>query len=246
MTQAIKIIVNGAQGKMGAMTCQTLDNHTEFDCVARLGRGDNLTTAIKDTKAAIVIDFTNADSVYTNAKTIISSNTHPIIGSSGLLNHQIQELQALCDENKVGGIIAPNFSIGAILMMRLAADSARYFSDVEILETHHQQKIDAPSGTAIKTAQMIAEHLSSKTKTLISKELVPGVRGGEYEGITIHSQRLPGTVAEQQVTFGSQGETLSICHRSINRECFMPGVILACRKVTTLSHLVYGLDNLLE
>lgn len=240
-----RVIVNGAKGKMGSLACDTLNNHSEFELVAQLTKQDNLGQAIKDTKAQIVVDLTRADCVYDNSLTIIQHGAHPVIGASGLVAEQIKELTAACDARRLGGIIVPNFSIGAVLMMIFAEKAAEYLSEVEIIEMHHQQKLDAPSGTALKTAEMIAEARKNPKNKLDLKELIPGARGGSHQDINIHSLRLPGVLARQEVLFGNLGETLSITHNSIDRKCFMPGVVLACQKVRGLTTLMYGLEHLL-
>ena len=241
-----RVIVNGARGKMGSLACETINAHNAFQLVASLSRGDDLQSAIIETKAQIVIELTRADCVYENSLTIINNNAHPVIGSSGLLPAQIKTLQQVCAEKKLGGVIAPNFSIGAILMMRFAALAAHFFPEVEIVEGHHQQKLDAPSGTAMKTAEMIASARRHQKNKLPLKELVPGARGGNYQDVTIHSLRLPGILARQQVIFGNEGETLTISHDSISRTSFMPGVILACEHVQQIDRLYYGLEHLLD
>lgn len=240
-----RVIVNGANGKMGSLACETLDNHNQFELVAKLTKQDNLGQSILDTKAEIVIDLTRADCVYENSLTIINHGARPVIGTSGLLETQIKELTKLCEIKQMGGIIAPNFSIGAVLMMMFAAKAAEYFSEVEIIEGHHQQKLDAPSGTALKTAEMIAAARKNPKNKLPLKELTPGARGGSHHDVNIHSLRLPGLLARQEIMFGNVGETLSIIHNSIDRRCFMPGVVLACQKVLELNTLVYGLEHLL-
>lgn len=240
-----RVIVNGSNGKMGALACETLDNHPQFQLVASLTKDDNLGRAIDDTKAQIVVDLTRADCVYENTSTIIKHGARPVVGTSGLLDTQIKELSSLCEAQNLGGIIVPNFSIAAVLMMNFATKAAEYLSEVEIIETHHQEKLDAPSGTALKTAEMIAAARKNAKNSMQLKELVPGARGGAYQGIHIHSLRLPGVIARQEVIFGNLGETLSITHNSIDRRSFMPGVILACQKVSALSTLVYGLEHLL-
>ena len=242
----IPVIVNGAQGKMGALTCKTIIDHPNFQLAAGLINGDNLERAIADTKAQIVVDLTRADCVYENSLCIINNGAHPIIGTTGLLEEEIQTLRALCERKKLGGIIAPNFSISAILMMRFAAQAARLLPEVEIIEIHHQQKLDAPSGTAIKTAEMIAAARCEKKNQLLLKELLPGARGATHHDINIHSLRLPGVLARQQVIFGNTGETLSITHDSIDRSSFMPGIILACERVQALKTLYYGLELLID
>lgn len=240
-----RVIVNGAKGKMGSLACETLKNHQEFDLVAKLGKEDNLAEAINDTQAQIVVDLTRADCVYQNCMTIINHKAHPVIGSSGLLPDQIKELAALCEHHRIGGIIAPNFSISAVLMMIFAAKAAEYFSEVEIIEAHHQQKLDAPSGTALKTAEMIAAARKTPKNKLDLKELIPGARGGSHCDVNIHSLRIPGVVARQQVIFGSIGETLTITDDCIDRRSFMPGIILSCQKVSGLTTLLYGLEHIL-
>lgn len=245
----IPVIVNGAQGKMGAIATKTLTEHPDFSLVATLGRKDNLSETINKTGAKIVVDLTNALSVYENTLTIINSNAHPVIGTSGLMENQIVQLQTLSSNKKLGGIIVPNFSIGAILMMQFACKAAQLLPNVEIIEAHHQQKVDAPSGTAIKTAEMIAN--AKKTKNITNDtnhpnhELIKNARGANYQNIPIHSIRLPGFLAHQQVIFGNIGETLTITHNSIDRNCFMPGLILACQTVSKLDKLIYGLENII-
>lgn len=241
-----RVIVNGASGKMGTLACETINNHPDFQLVASLGRNDNLEKAILDTKAQIVIELTRADCVYENSLVIINNNAHPVIGASGLLPEQILTLQELCAEKKLGGIIAPNFSIGAILMMRFAAAAAHFLPEAEIIEAHHQQKLDAPSGTALKTAEMIAAARRDGKNHLPLKELLPGARGATHHDVNIHSLRLPGILARQQVVFGNTGETLTITHDSIDRASFMPGVVLSCQRVLKIDKLYYGLEHLLD
>lgn len=241
-----RIIVNGAKGKMGQVTVQTIDASDCYELVAALGREDNLAQAVTRLKPDIVIDFTNASSAYENTKIILDHQVRAVIGSSGLTKDEIQTLTQQCEMQKLGTIIAPNFSLGAILMMQCAKHIAKYFNDVEIIETHHEQKQDAPSGTAIKTAQLIQDARQSTPAQKVETNVLPGSRGARSHDVPIHAVRLPGFVASQQVVFGQQGENLSITHHSINRECFMPGVLLALDKVQTLHHLVYGLDTLIQ
>ncbi|MCL4127492.1 UNVERIFIED_CONTAM: hypothetical protein GTU68_063438 [Idotea baltica] len=169
----------------------------------------------------------------------------PVIGTSGFSESDVVVLRELCAEKKIGGLIAPNFAIGAVLMMQFSAKASKYFERVEIIESHHDNKKDAPSGTAVKTAEMIAEALAREIPSLDEEELLAGARGADFKGIKIHSMRIPGIIAEQQVLFGSTGQTLSIEHRSINRESFMPGVVLACKRAKSLDKLYYGLEHLL-
>ncbi len=235
------IIVNGAFGKMGTITCQTIKDNENFKLLQALGRSDDLSRAIKEHQPDVVIDFTNALSAYQNAKTIIAEQTKAIIGSSGITEQQINELTKQCELQKLGVIIAPNFSIGALLMMKSAAMVAKYLPDAEIIETHHAQKIDSPSGTAIKTAKIIASNRKTRPE-IDTKELS---RGEEVSGVPVHAVRLPGFIASQQVIFGAQDENLTISHQSISRASFMPGVLLALEKIQELNHLVYGLEHFL-
>ena len=242
---SIRVIVNGAKGKMGALACTTIQEQPEFELVASLTKEDSLAQAIVDTRAEIVVDLTRADCVYNNSLTIVRNGARAVIGTTGLLSSQINELALLCEQQQLGAIVAPNFSISAVLMMSFAAKAAEYLAEVEIIEAHHQQKLDAPSGTALKTAELIAKARRVPKNKLILKELTSGARGASYQEVNIHSIRLPGVLAAQEVLFGNVGETLSIKHQSIHRESFMPGIVLSCKKVMQLNHLVYGLEHLL-
>lgn len=243
---SIRVIVNGAQGKMGLLACETLQQHPDFELVGQLSRHDNLRAAIAAARADVVVDLTRADCAYDNSLAIIDSGAHPVIGTSGLLPAQMTELTRLCAEKKLGGIIVPNFSIGAVLMMQFAAAAARFLPDVEIIESHHQHKFDAPSGTAMKTAELIAAARKNEAEIHPEHELLTGARGGTHHGIHVHSLRLPGVVAKQEVIFGSTGETLTLSHNSIDRISFMPGIVLCCQKVSSLQGLYYGMEHLLE
>lgn len=243
---ALRILVNGAHGKMGQEVIAAVNKDSELELVGQARKGDNLSQLIKTTNADIVVDFTTPAAVYTNTLAIINSGAHPVIGTTGLKPEQITELKEFCAARKIGGIIAPNFSIGAVLMMQFAQTAARYYSAVEIIEFHHPGKKDAPSGTAIKTAEMINAACVNQVETKPLHETITGSRGALKNGISIHAVRLPGFVASQEVLFGGIGETLTIRHNTIHREAFMPGVLLACKKVIQLDHLVYGLENLLS
>lgn len=241
----IGVIVNGAMGKMGQLACETLQAAPDFELLAGLGRSDDLAQAIKDLNAAVVLDLTRADCVYENSQIIIEHGACPVIGTSGLLEPEIEALSALCAKNNLGGLIVPNFSIAAVLMMRFSAEAAKYLPDVEIIEAHHPAKAEAPSGTAIKTAAMIAKARSASPRPLTCQELLPGALGAVSDSVRIHALRLPGTLAEQTVMFGQTGETLTLKHQTIDRASFMPGVRLACQSVQKLDKLVYGLDHII-
>lgn len=241
----LRVLINGAGGKMGQEVVKTIEQEKDFELVGKLYRENNLGSAIKSTHADIVIDFTTATAAYNNCETIIVNGAHPVIGTTGFIPEQIVKLQELSAQRQLGGIIAPNFSIGAILLMRCASEVARYFPHVEIVELHHDKKADAPSGTAIKTAEMISSHKEKTTPTVKEHEILKGARGAIKNDIRIHSVRLPGLVAHEEVLFGGLGQTLTIRHDTYHREAFMPGVILACRKVSSLKGLLYGLENIL-
>lgn len=237
---SISVIVNGASGKMGALAVEALKKDPRFECLAGLGRQDDLAKVIRETKADVVVDLTRADVVYGNAQTIIEAGARPVIGTSGLSKEQIQQLTGRCETLNLGALIVPNFSIACLLMMRFSQQAAKFMHDVEIIEIHHTKKFDAPSGTAIKTANMIAE---VRTHPTVTDE---GPSRGQYvEGVPIHALRLPGVLAKQTVCFGSEGETLSIVHESMDRHCFMPGLLLACEQVMQLKGLKYGLDQVI-
>lgn len=240
---AISVLVNGAAGRMGQVTVAAIEASEHCQLVGTCDRDDDLAKAIQDSNADVVIDFTPADVAFVNAKKIIESGAHPVIGSSGLLPEQVETLRALCAEKKLGGIIAPNFCIGAVLMMQFSAQAAKYFPHAEVIEYHHEKKQDAPSGTAIKTADTIAnmrDNVSDK-----GEEVLKGARGAMLNNVPIHSVRLPGMLAHQEVIFGNPGELLTIRHDSFTREAYMPGVLLACEAVVSLDSLVYGLEHVL-
>lgn len=217
----IRVIINGVNGRMGQTAKRTIAHQKNLLLVGEGTRDTSLAELIQQQKADVVIDFTTPESVFNNTKIIIENNAHPVIGTTGLTEPQIDTLKKMCEEKKLGGIIAPNFSLSAVLMMKYAKEAAQYFDSAEIIEMHHDQKKDAPSGTAIKTEQL----MNRKTP--------------------IHSVRLPGLFSHQIVIFGGQNETLSIRHDALDREAMMPGLFVACQKVLSLDHLIYGLENLL-
>lgn len=224
---AIKIIVNGASGKMGSVSVSHVKSEPDFKLVGESRREDDLGKIIRDTRPDIVIDFTTPAAVFNNAKIILENQARPIIGTTGLTEAEIHTLKKMADDRKIGAVIAPNFALGAILMMQLAQELIPYFPDAEIVEMHHEKKKDAPSGTAIKTAQLMVEKQKHR------------------KDIPIHSVRLPGLFSTQSVIFGALGETLTIRHDCLDRQAMMPGLSLACRKVMSLDRLIYGLDQLL-
>jgi len=239
----INVIITGAHGRMGKETVLAVQQEPTLALVAELGRGDNLAQAIKDTRPDIVIDFTVPDVVFQNAKTIIDANVCPIIGASGLTPDQIELLTKECKQKSLGGLIAPNFSIGIVLLQKMAQLAAPFFPDVEIIEMHHPMKKDAPSGTAIKTAKAIAAARTTSPSPIATAPAT--ALGDRTRDVPIHSIRLPGLLAHETAIFAGPHETLTIRHDTLDRKCFMPGVILACKKVMMMDEMVYGLENIL-
>lgn len=245
MLTPIRILVNGAAGKMGQEAVKAIQHAEGLVLAGEATKEDDLTHAIIKTKAQVVLDLTTAAAAFANANTIIAAGAHPVIGTSGLLALQVQELTQLCAQKKLGALVVPNFSIGAVLAMQYARDCARYFPNVEIIELHHNKKADAPSGTAMRTAELIAQTKAKAPTNTAEKEILPGARGANYHDIPIHSVRLPGLLAHQVVIFGSMGEILTINHDILSREAYMPGICLACHKVVGLKTLMYGLEHVL-
>jgi 4-hydroxy-tetrahydrodipicolinate reductase len=240
----IQIIISG-HGKMGQEVEKMVRSTPHFHLQKITQTTDELSAALDEYKPDLVIDFSTPDSAYPNAKTIIEHNTHPVIGTTGFNSDDIRLLQESARAKKLGGIIAPNFSIGAVLMMKFAAAAAKYLNQVEIVEKHHQSKLDAPSGTALKTAELIAKQREHAPVPPHCHESLPGALGAHYQNIPIHSVRLPGFVSNQDVIFSEPGETLTITHNTTSREAYMPGIRFACEKVFSLNELVYGLEHLL-
>ncbi|WP_066193237.1 MULTISPECIES: 4-hydroxy-tetrahydrodipicolinate reductase [Gracilibacillus] len=263
----IKVIVAGPRGKMGSEALRMIEREADLELVACLdhkyeGREirsfeelpnldatiyTDITTCLQAVEADVLVDLTTPEFGYLHTKTAIQYGVRPVVGTTGFTDEQLTELTDLAEEEGVGVIIAPNFALGAVLMMQFAKWAAKYFPDVEIIEKHHDNKLDAPSGTAVKTAQLIQEERQAKKQGHPNeKETIPGARGAEFDGMRIHSMRLPGLVAHQEVVFGSAGENLTIKHDSFDRKSFMTGVKLAIDQVMTLDILVYGLENIME
>lgn len=256
----IKVLINGALGRMGSEVVKKVTAEKDLTVAAAvdiktgtLTVDDNtyqvttdLAAAIKEAQPDVVVDFTRPDAVMNNLRIVLGMGVHAVVGTTGFTQADLQEVDRLARGNNTAVLIAPNFALGAVVMMKLACEAAKYFPHVEIIEKHHNKKLDAPSGTAIITAQKISEVREKMQQgNPDEKETMAGARGADYEGMKIHSVRLPGYVASQEVIFGGQGEILRICTEPINRECYMPGVALGCRKIMGRSGLVYGLDQLL-
>jgi len=261
---SIHVLVIGAAGRMGGELVRAIaaqDDISLAGAVDRRGVGedaglvagiellsvpitDSLSRAISEAKAAVAVDFTLPESVMDNARRAVRAKLPCVVGATGLTPADLEELDALCREHDTPALVAPNFAIGAVLMMQFAAQAARHFDSAEIVELHHAAKADAPSGTALRTAQLIAEARQGQPRAAQDEDL-PRARGHMAGSVQIHSVRLPGLVDHREVIFGGLGQTLSIRHDSISRESFMPGVLLAIRKVRGLSGLTVGLEKVL-
>ena len=245
----MKVAVLGAKGRMGAETVAAIESASDLTLSSALDLGDSLDQLIK-TGTEVVIDFTHPDSVMKNLEFAINNGIHVVVGTTGFDDKKLSELKNLLSKNpKVGALIAPNFGLGAVLMMQFSQKAAQYFESVEIIELHHANKVDAPSGTAIRTAEMITDARKQSKKGAMpdaSKTIIPGARGAKVGDVPIHSVRSHGYVAHQEVIFGDTGETLSIRHDSINRAGFMPGVLIGVRNVAKHPGLTVGLENYME
>jgi len=248
----IQVLVNGAAGRMGSEVVRTVAAEEGLivcgavdpgaagkDLGEVVGTGHNgitispsLEEAFAKGKPDVVVDFTSPKVIYKNARYVLEQGVNMVIGTTGLTAEQRAELADIADKTGANGLVAPNFSLGAVLLMKVSAEIAKYLPNAEIIELHHNHKYDAPSGTAKLTAEKMAAARTTDSEPDATKESLPGVRGGKYEGITIH--------------FGGYGEILTLRHDSLDRKSFMPGVMLACRKCMTIKGLVYGLENYLE
>jgi 4-hydroxy-tetrahydrodipicolinate reductase len=241
----IKVGVLGARGRMGSEVVKAITEASDLELVAALDLGDSL-DALVSKGAQVVVDFTTPDSVMANLEFLIGKNIHAVIGTTGFDDVRIAKIKSLLASSKSGVLIAPNFAIGAVLMMEFATKAAKYFESAEIIELHHPNKVDAPSGTAARTAELMSK--SRKEAGLApmpdaTTSSLDGARGATVGDIPVHSVRLRGLVAHQEVLLGGIGETLSIRHDSIDRVGFMPGVLLGVRQVVSHPGLTFGLEN---
>ncbi|GAB4214313.1 MAG: 4-hydroxy-tetrahydrodipicolinate reductase [Synechococcales cyanobacterium] len=268
----IPVVVNGALGKMGREIIKVVAQASDMELVGavsrsgthedigeRVGLGpigipitqnlqETLFQASQSKQPAVMVDVTHPSCVYENIRAAMAYGIRPVVGTTGLSPEQVEQLRAFADKSSLGCLIIPNFSIGVVLMQQLAYQAAQYFDHVEIIELHHNHKADAPSGTALQTATLLAR--TGKTfnpPQVPEKEGIPGARGGQAESqIRIHSVRLPGLVAHQEVIFGGLGQTLTIRHDALDRIAYMPGVLLSIRKVVELKTLIHGLEHILQ
>ena len=248
----IKVAVCGALGKMGREVVEAVKNCELTELSAKIDiAGDDTYKSIEEAHKSchidVLVDFTQPASIFENAKYCLNNGIKIVIGTTGLTDEQIAELQKLSKEKNTGCLIAPTFSTGEVLMMMFAKQASKYFDNAEIIELHHNQKKDAPSGTAIKTALMMSEEKETFTKdNCPEKETIKGSRGGiSYSDIHIHSVRMPGYIASQEVIFGSSGQIMTIRHDSMDRKCYMQGVLLAVKHVADKNDFIYGLENIM-
>jgi 4-hydroxy-tetrahydrodipicolinate reductase len=246
---ALRVGVLGAKGHMGREVCKAVNATEDLDLVAEIDLGDSI-DSLKSNMVDVVVDFTNPESVMANLKFAIENDIHAVVGTSGFDKNMIDTLRSLLSTHpKVGVLVAPNFGLGAVLMMQFAATTARYFESVEIIELHHPEKLDAPSGTAIRTAELINEARNKELFGAMPDKTVKaldGARGAKVGSVPIHSVRLSGLVAHQEVLFGAGGETLTLRHDSFDRSAFMPGVLVGIREVVRNPGLTVGLENYLK
>jgi len=256
----ISVAIAGAQGRMGGEVIRAVTAASDMEVVAQvdvkpLGPGwqgvgrpfTDLHEALEDTKPQVLVDFTIADAAFENALTALEFGVRPVIGTTGMRPDQLQRIGDKASEQRTGAFVAPNFALGVVLTMHFARIASRYFDSAEVIELHHDQKIDAPSGTGVWIAQNMANARGKPFRMNVpEKETLPGGRGAEYEGVRVHSVRLPGLVAHHEVLFGGEGQILTIRHDSMDRNSFMPGVLIAIHEVLGLDRLVVGLDNLLH
>lgn len=241
----IKVAVLGSRGRMGSEVVKAVTEASDLELVAALDLGDSL-DALVTNGAEVVVDFTTPDSVMANLEFLIKNNINAVIGTTGFDDARIGKIKDLLKSSKSGVLIAPNFAIGAVLMMEFATKAAKYFESAEIIELHHPNKVDAPSGTAARTAELMS--VARKEAKLVAMpdattSSLPGARGATVGDVPVHSVRLRGLVAHQEVLLGGIGETLTIRHDSIDRVGFIPGVLLGVRQVVTHPGLTFGLEN---
>ena len=258
---AIRVVVNGATGKMGMETVAAICREDDLALVGATCRQErgatlslpnggevplstNLEDILSQTHPAVLVDFTNASACMEAAAIAGACSTNLVLGASGLTQEHLKQLDALANDGNVGIIVAPNFALGAVILKKLVEEAAPYFDYVDIIEAHHEAKIDAPSGFSLALAHSIGAD-KTFTRNHTEKENLPNTRGGEYNGVTIHSIRMPGRSAHHEVIMGAPGQTITLRHDTMGRDCYMPGVVLCIREVVKQSGLVVGLENIL-
>lgn len=258
---SIRVIVNGATGKMGLETVAAIAREDDLKLVGatcRRERGSNLSVSsngdvplstnlediLTQTHPDVMVDFTNSSACMESVPVAAAHSTNMVLGASGLTEDHLKQLDALAYDNNIGIIVAPNFAMGAVVLKKLAEQAAQFFDYVDIVESHHEAKIDAPSGFAMALARALGQDRQF-TRNVTEKENLPGTRGGEYNGVTVHSIRMPGRSAHHEVIFGTAGQTLSLKHDTLDRSCYMPGVVRCIREAVKKPGLTVGLENIL-
>ncbi|MEI7030719.1 4-hydroxy-tetrahydrodipicolinate reductase [Streptomyces pratensis] len=245
----LRVAVLGAKGRIGSEAVRAVEAADDLELVAALGRGDRLET-LADTGAQAVVELTTPASVMGNLDFCLRHGIHAVVGTTGWTDERLAQLTAWLDNApETGVLIAPNFSIGAVLTMKFAEQAARYFESAEVVELHHPNKVDAPSGTATRTAQLIAAaraKAGSAPQPDATATALDGARGADVDGVPVHAIRLRGLLAHQEVLLGGEGETLTIRHDSLHHSSFMPGILLGVRRVVSTPGLTFGLEHFLD
>ncbi|MBF9073861.1 4-hydroxy-tetrahydrodipicolinate reductase [Streptacidiphilus fuscans] len=248
MSTPLRVAVVGAKGRIGSEAVRAVEAAEDLELVAALGRGDRLETLV-ETGAQVVVELTHPDAVMRNLEFCTAQGIHAVVGTTGWTEERLAQLETwLAASTGTGVLIAPNFSIGAILTMRFAQQAAKFFESVEVIELHHTKKADAPSGTATRTAQLIA---AARAEAGLPRQDdptthgLPGARGADVDGVPVHAVRLRGLLAHQEVLFGGEGETLTIRHDSLHHSSFMPGILTGVRRVVDVPGLTFGLEKFL-
>ena len=258
---AIRVVVNGATGKMGTETVAAVSRDDDMElagAVCRQERGPTLAIAgggevplstdlaamLRDTRPDVLVDFTNATACMAASMQAAAVSANLVLGASGLTDDDLQQLDAVAHDKNIGIVVAPNFALGAVVLKKLAEEAAAYFDYVDIIESHHEAKIDAPSGFAVALARSLGDR-KEFTRNLTERENLTGSRGAEHNGVTVHSIRMPGRSAHHEVIFGALGQTVSLRHDTLGRDCYMPGVLRCIREVVNRPGLVVGLENVL-
>ena len=238
-----RVAVLGARGRMGAEVVRAVEGAADLELVAALDAGD----ALELSGADVAVDFTHPDAVMGNLRACVDAGVHAVVGTTGFDDARLTEVRAMLEGTSVGVLVAPNFGVAAVLMMQFAASAARFFESVEIVELHHPRKADAPSGTARRTAELVAEARAGMDPMPdATSSALDGARGADVAGVRVHAVRLAGLVAHQEVLLGGAGESLTIRHDSYDRASFMPGVLLGVRSVASRPGLTVGLEHLLD
>ncbi|MFI8854358.1 4-hydroxy-tetrahydrodipicolinate reductase [Streptomyces sp. 891-h] len=245
----LRVAVLGAKGRMGSEAVRAVEGADDMELVAALGSGDPL-SALTEAGTQVAVDLTRPDAVMGNLEFCLAHGIHAVVGTTGWTDERLATVRAqLAESPGTGVLIAPNFGIGAVLTMRFAQQAARFFESVEVVELHHPGKADAPSGTAVRTAQVVAEAREAAglpAQPDATTTSLEGARGADVDGVPVHAVRLRGLVAHQEVLFGDEAETLTIRHDSLHRSSFMPGVLLGVRKVPSTPGLTFGLEHFLD